>query len=324
MLTTKLGNALANRTALSVVIASLIIAGLLGALLINMTIELAAKSRAIDLQDQEIEQYMIAIAAQKQEVDSKTAELDRLNLELAAKSQQVDTLGAELSAQGEELVALRTQTGTLQEEIALLQSKIRSDEQYMASLSGQLELTQQSAKRVKVTHYSLAVTNDDRGMVFPIEVEIINSGTGAISVDVRDARYEGAFQDAVRTAAAVASEYSGEPISDKDIIVRIIDNLPDGDLAKIDGSSAGALIAGMIAAGLTDSQVSDRVLVSGTINPNGTVGRVGSVEEKAEAAIDFGASILLVPEAQHFNSERVIVVGVSDIDELMKYLIASS
>jgi predicted S18 family serine protease len=79
----------------------------------------------------------------------------------------------------------------------------------------------------------------------------------------------------------------------------------------------------MIVAGLTDKEVNDKVLITGAINPNGTVGRVGSIEEKTEAAIDFDASVLLVPESQEFNSNRIVVVGVLDIEEVVKNLIMS-
>lgn len=316
MLATKLGSVLANRTMLSVVLAALLVVGVLAVQIASMSSELAIKDGTIELQNKEIEQHLASIALQRQEIESKSAQLEDLNIEIAAKSQEADSLGAELAG-------LQAQAQSLQEEIALLQSKIESDEQYAASLSKQLELTQEGAKRVKVSHYSLAVINSERGIVFPIEVEIINSGTGAISVDISNVQYEDAFQGAVRTAAAVASEYTGEPISDKDIIVRIIEDQPDSELATIDGSSAGALIAGMMVAGLTDREISDNVLVTGTINPNGTVGRVGSIGEKTEAAMDFGANVLLVPESQEFESAQIVVVGVLDIEEVVKYLVVS-
>jgi hypothetical protein len=235
LLATRLGRALANRTMLAVVLAASIIVGALVVQVASMSSELASKSKTIDLQNPEIEQHLATISAQKQEVESKTAQLGELNAEIAAKSQEIENLDAELSAQGTELAALQAHAQTLQQEIALLQSKIKSDEEYVASLSKQLELTQQSAKRVKICHYRLAVINSERGIVFPIEVEIINSGTGAISVDVSNAQYEDAFQGAVRTAAAVASEYTGVSISDKDIIVRIISDQPDSELATIAG-----------------------------------------------------------------------------------------
>ena len=316
MLAIKL-SVLANRALLSVVLVALIIVGVLAVQMAGMSLELANKNKTIELKNQEIEQHLTAITLQRQEVESKSAQLEELNIEIAAKSQEVDSLGTELTG-------LQAQAQRLQAEITLLQSKIKSDEQYTAFLSKQLELTQEGAKRVKISHYSLAVINSEKGIVFPIEVEIINSGAGAISVDVSNIQYEDAFQGAVRTAAAVASEYTGEPISDKDIIVRIIDDFTDSELATIDGSSAGALITGMIVAGLTDSEVNDKVLVTGTINPNGTVGRVGSIGEKTEAAMDFGANVLLVPESQEFESGRIVVIGVLDIDEVVKQLVVSN
>jgi PDZ domain-containing secreted protein len=323
LLAARLGNVLANRTILSVVLAASIIVGALAVQVASMSSELASKSKTIELQSQEIEEYLATISAQKQEVEDKAAALEELDAEIVTKTREVDSLGANLAVQGAEMAGLQKQVQRLQEEIALLQSKIESDIQYVESLSKQLELTQQSAKRVKISHYSLAVINNERGIVFPIEVEIINSGTGAISVDVSNAMYEDAFQSAVRTAAVVASEHTGESISDKDIIVRIISDQPDTRLATIDGSSAGALIAGMIVAGLSDGRVNYKVLITVTINPNGTVGKVGSLEEKNEAALDFGANVLLVPESQEFDSERIIVVGVLDIDEVVKYLVVS-
>jgi uncharacterized protein len=321
LLTAKLGSALANKTTLSVVLTASIIAGALAVQMASMSLDLADNAKTIDLKNQEIEQHLAAIATQKQEIEDKAGELEGLRAEITAKSQEAESLGSELAFRGEELAALQAQAGRLQAEISMLQSKIRSDEQYVASLSRQLELTEQGAKRVRISHYSLAVINDERGVVFPIEVEIINSGTGTISIDVSNAQYQTSFQTAVRTAATVASEYTGQSIEDKDIIVRITGDQTDGELATIDGSSAGALIAGMMVAGLTDGQVNDKVMVTGTINPNGSVGRVGGLEEKVEAASEYGAHVLLVPKSQDIDSTKMAVVGVLDIEEVAKHLI---
>lgn len=320
---TRLGNALANKNVLAVVLVALVVSGVLAGTVASMSSELVEKNATIQLQNQEIEQHLAAIAAQNKEIEVKSAQLDELNREISARSLEAENLGTELSAQAEQLARLQVQAARLQTEISLLQSKIRLDEQHVASLSKQLELTQENAKRTKISHYSLAVS-DGNGIVFPIEVEVINSGTGAISVDVSNAQYEPAFQSAVRTAADVASEYTGESISDKDIIVRIINDQNGSALTKIDGSSAGVLIAGMMVAALTDKTVSDKVMVTGAINPNGTVGRVSSVEEKTEAAADFGASVILVPKAQEFDDNRIVVIGILDIDDVVRYLVVSS
>jgi predicted S18 family serine protease len=310
LLTTRLGRALADRAVLSIILAALITAGMLGVQAASVSIESDEKSRTIELQSQEIELHLAAIAVQRQEIEAKAAQLELLNSEMASMSEETASLSGELQEQ-----ARRLQT-----EIGLLQSKIESDEQYIADLTRQLQAIQESAKITRVSHYGLAVV-EGKGIVFPIEVDIINSGSGAVSVDVSNVVYEADFQGAVRTAAAVAAEYSGEQISDKNIVVRlIIDN--EGDQITIDGSSAGGLIAAMMVAGLTDTEINGDVLVTGTIKPDGSVGVVGSIPEKTEAAMDFGAHILVVPEVQDFPSDRLVVIGASEIDDILRYLIA--
>jgi PDZ domain-containing secreted protein len=76
----------------------------------------------------------------------------------------------------------------------------------------------------------------------------------------------------------------------------------------------------MIAAGLADKEIDSSLLVTGSIDEDGTLGRVGSIEEKIVAAHAFGADAMLVPESQEFESETLPVVGVADIAELMERL----
>ena len=153
-------------------------------------------------------------------------------------------------------------------------------------------------------------------------MEIINSGTGILSVDINNVQYEPGFQSAVRAAAAAASQYSGESISDKDIVVRFAyeDSRFGGEPVNVDGSSAGAIIAAMIAAGLSDKQINSAILVTGSISEDGTVGRIGSLEEKIVAANTFGAEAILVPESQEVESDTLTVIGVSGIDEIIAQL----
>jgi PDZ domain-containing secreted protein len=51
----------------------------------------------------------------------------------------------------------------------------------------------------------------------------------------------------------------------------------------------------MIAAGLMDREIDSSVLVTGTIESDGTVGDIRSLDKKADAAADFGAETILVP-----------------------------
>ena len=67
-------------------------------------------------------------------------------------------------------------------------------------------------------------------------------------------------------------------------------------LITIDGGSAAAPITAMIAAWLMDREIDSSVLVTGTIEPDGTVGDIRSLDKKADVTADFGAEAILVPK----------------------------
>jgi ATP-dependent Lon protease len=297
--------------------------------------QIADKTAIIDEQSRQILNYESLIASQEQELESKAALLESMNLQIsvlqdeiaaneqaiAKKTAEAASLSATVDSQRAQLQSLQSQALQLQNEINSLSAQLSESQDAITDLERQMQSTQaqlDSAKRIKVSHYGLGVTEDGEGVVFPIEVEIIGSGDGTISVDVKDVQYEASFQDAVRTAARVASDYSDMSVSDKDIIIRFVNN--DGGLIRVDGGSAGALITGMIIAGLTDREVNPSVLLTGTIQSDGTVGDIGGLESKTDAAAEFGAETMLVPKDQQFWHPSIRVVGVSDIDEVMRYL----
>ena len=295
---------------------------------VDLSYRLAEKSELLDQQELHILEYGKTIDAQSAEINAKAAELaqvkNRINLlsqELADSEQKLQQESDNAAILEREMDALNEQASILQVEIVALQSKIQADEQRIEDLS-RLNL---GSTKTTVSHYGLGVDQNNQGMVFPIRVEIIHSGSGILSVDINNVQYEQGFQTAVRAAATVASQYSGEGISDKDIIVRFA---PDGSrfgdsLVKVDGSSAGAIIAAMIVAGLSDSEINSSILVTGSVNEDGTIGRIGSLQEKLVAADAFDAEAMLVPASQEFESDTIPVIGVSDIHELMERLRAS-
>ncbi len=290
---------------------------------ISLSSELGGKSTIIEQQGLEIQQYEKAVADQQLELAEKTTRLaeldskiDTLSSDLSAKSQEAASLGGQLESASGELQSLKDQAVLLESQITILEDELRANEQQIEELRQQNE----PSKHLTMTHYGLGVDQDEKGVVFPLEVEIVSGGTGTLSMDISSVEYEPSFQEAIRDAAAAASAHTGVPIADKDITVRVAGHHPrDGGLVKVDGSSAGALIAGMIAAGLSDKAINPSVLVTGTISQDGTIGRIGSLEEKTDAAGTFGVETVLVPKSQEFESEQVLVIGVSDIGELMKY-----
>jgi predicted ATP-dependent protease len=298
--------------------------------------QLAEKSATIDLQNRQILEHTSTIASQSKQLKDKTAELEDLGIEIALldaeiaaneqtiaqKTAEAEMLSNVVQDQRILMQQLQSQALALQNEVNQLKQVVEENQAKITDLTEQVQSNQEqleSVKRIKVNHYGVGVTESGEGVVFPIEVEIIGSGDGTISVDVKNVQYEASFQRAVRTAAEVASDYSGISTSNKDIIIRFV-NDPSNALVRVDGGSAGALMTGMIIAALSYKQIEPSVLLTGTIQADGSIGVIGGLQSKTDAAADFGAKTMLVPEGQEFYDGSINVVGVSDIDEVMRYL----
>ena len=64
------------------------------------------------------------------------------------------------------------------------------------------------------------------------------------------------------------------------------------------GPSAGAALTIATIAALKHDSIRSDVVITGTINADGTIGQIGGVLEKAQAAKDIGAKLFLVPVGQ--------------------------
>jgi PDZ domain-containing protein len=98
------------------------------------------------------------------------------------------------------------------------------------------------------------------------------------------------------------------------------------DTQRIGGPSAGLAFAVAIIDDLTPGSLTGgkQVAVTGTIAPDGTVGEVGGVEQKAITARTNGVQLMIVPKSEVADARRgagdVRVVGVKDIDEALDAL----
>jgi predicted ATP-dependent protease len=318
-----------SRVALALVLAASIAASLLvydhqSATVSSLSSELAEKSLRVDQQLQTIDENVRLLDTQQKELNDKAAQVEALRSEIQDLVQQTESQEALIAQRSEridqleaDISQLQMQATTLEQEVGLLQSEIQAKDEDLAELI----LENAAGRRTHVAYFGLGVDGKGNGVVFPMELEIISSGSGRISVDVSNVDYQAGFQDAVRTAVTAAAAHTGVPVSNKDIILRLVN---DGkEVIQVDGMSAGAAIAVMIIAGLTERQLDDSILVTGTIQPNGTIGKVGGISAKAEAAIDFGADKLLVPSGQEFSDNRIEIEGVADIEELAGRIIRS-
>ena len=105
------------------------------------------------------------------------------------------------------------------------------------------------------------------------------------------AQYDTQFSG--RTAAKVAADYMNVSLKGHDVIYSIIVNA-----SVIEGPSAGAAMAVSIISALQNKEPDPAVMITGTINEDGSIGEAGAILEKARAAKEINIKTLLVPVNQ--------------------------
>jgi len=134
-----------------------------------------------------------------------------------------------------------------------------------------------------------------QGNVLKITVDI-RDGTGLVLVNtVIPTGVD--FQTSAKTAVAVAHSVTGIDLSKKDVIFSIsAEN--NKNLQAVDGGSAGGAMTVLLISDILGKTINNQVLMTGTIQSDGTIGPIGAAPEKADAAGQFGAKIFLVPHGQ--------------------------
>ena len=189
----------------------------------------------------------------------------------------------------------------------------------------------------KVIVYAPAITRTSygyKGVMTKIEIEVVAPGSGDVFIST-NTFMEIDMQASARTAAFVACTFAKKNFYEYDFYVKISAEAP-----IVGGPSAGALMTiGMIAA-LMNITLNPKATMTGMINPDGTIGPVGGIFEKAEAAYKAGFKLFLIPYGQdivaHLQGGRIEyinitsyalkewglkVIEVSDIYDATRYLL---
>ena len=132
--------------------------------------------------------------------------------------------------------------------------------------------------------YVVAVTGDSKGLVGSVDVEI-NPGRGRVLMDTNPF-LEPDTQYSAETAAAIAEQYTGKSLDDRDVIYSF-----DIDGQVLGGPSAGAAMAIATIAAIEGKDVRSDVAVTGTIEEDGSIGFVGGVLEKLQASSEKGVKL---------------------------------
>lgn len=138
---------------------------------------------------------------------------------------------------------------------------------------------------------ALAVAQTSQGLVGSVaEISIRQTnGTGLVFLDTQPfAQVD--MQGSARLAVRVAAAASGLDASERDFyfVIRSPSQIIGGP------SAGGVMTIGAIAA-LQGWTIDPTVYMTGTINPDGSIGPVGGVPEKAQAAAQNGARLFLYP-----------------------------
>ena len=176
-----------------------------------------------------------------------------------------------------------------------------------------------------VTIYAPAVAKTEEGFIgvaTTITVTVQN-GTGCSGkVFVETAPLtEVDMQGSARLAVSVASSLTGIDASSYDFFFVIKTDAP-----IIGGPSAGAVMTVATIAALEGWELDNRTMMTGMINPDGSIGPVGGIKEKIDAAYSVGAKRFLVPKGELIDVSKyarrkygIEVIEVEDINDALYY-----
>ncbi|MFH0835502.1 MAG: S16 family serine protease, partial [Candidatus Micrarchaeota archaeon] len=136
-----------------------------------------------------------------------------------------------------------------------------------------------------------AVDANGQGMLTTIEARAI-PGNGNVYVDI-EPYISVDTQESARTASRVAARLAGVDVSAYDLLYKVVANAE-----IIDGPSGGAVLTVLAYSEFTGRTPRSDLTITGTIEPDGSIGKISGVMEKAKAAASQGMKVFLVPRTQ--------------------------
>ena len=131
------------------------------------------------------------------------------------------------------------------------------------------------------------------GVVTPLAAEV-KPGDGKILINIDKLNYWTDTQQSMQTARDVAERITGVDMKKLDLIYSI----KTENATLVGGPSAGAALTVATIAAIQNKTLNPNVMMTGTIEENGFIGKVGGIIEKAAAAKAVGAKLFLVPKGE--------------------------
>ena len=136
----------------------------------------------------------------------------------------------------------------------------------------------------------VAVDNNGNGVTAKLITEV-RSGQGLVLVNINKVLADLSTQYSARIAAEAASNYTGISLNNLDVSYSVI-----GNASVVGGPSAGSMMAVSTVAALKNKALNNSVFMTGTIANDGSIGEVGAILEKAQAAKEHNGKLFLVPK----------------------------
>jgi uncharacterized protein len=152
-----------------------------------------------------------------------------------------------------------------------------------------------SAINPEATYSSMkipAIDSNGNGVSTNLVVEVM-PGSGRTLMDIDNLLFWGDTQSSIRTAKDVAFNYTKKDPNKYDIIYHV-----NANASVIGGPSAGAALTIVTIAALQNKQLKNDVMITGSINHDGSIGPVGEITGKAKVAKADNSSLFLVPLLQ--------------------------
>jgi len=164
----------------------------------------------------------------------------------------------------------------------------------------------------RISMYLPAVDAEGKGVNTLLIVEA-TSGTGRTLTDIDNLLFWADTQHSIRIARRVAENITGRKEKDYNLVYTI-----EANASVIGGPSAGSALTIATIAALESRELKEGVLITGSVNHDGSIGPVSAIFEKAKAAKDGGASLFLVPLLQsrdviYETTEHCEIFGESQI-----------
>lgn len=189
---------------------------------------------------------------------------------------------------------LQSRYSVLQTKYSMLLQQVRNLGDHSSNIENNATITAVAVRPV-IQSDGFFETTRYQGTILKISVDV-KDGSGLILVNT--AIPTGVdFQTSAKTAVSVAHEYTKVDLAKKDVIFSISAG-NNQELQAVDGGSAGGAMTVLLISDILGKQINSQVVMTGEILSDGTIGPIGAVNEKAEAAGQYGAKIFLLPQGQ--------------------------